>query len=255
MSHAMTLAGDVYLALLDKQGRIQGYFPKVLNATELTLSPSDGETLEQISNQRDSYGQKLNEVTIPGSWSITITNNELFKQYMQMVLMGDLSILATPETVVTDEVSTARSELWVPFANRGSVTAVNITSSDGATTFIMGTDYEIDGRNAMYRRLPGSNIGDGDELLIDYTLGAKDGFIIDGATRTSFDVSLMLDGHNLANDHRVLLLVHHIKLKTQGGFDAMEKAIKQAQLGGGMLKPVGYKSPFSYQDLGPDPEL
>lgn len=254
MSHAMTLAGDVYLALLDKQGQLHGYIPKQLNVSELTLTPSEGQQLKQESRKRATYGQTLNQVDLPGAWSITLTNNELFQEYMQMILMGDLSMLNTPETVVTDEASTALMNLWVPFVNRGSVTGVSITSSDGATTYIMGTDYEVDGRNAMYRPLPGGNIADGQELLLDYTLQAKSGFTINGATRTSFDVALLLDGHNLANDHRVMLLVHHIKLKPQGGFDTMEQAIKSAQLGGGLLTPPHLNGPFIYQDLGPDPE-
>ena len=89
---------------------------------------------------------------------------------------------------------------------------------------------------------------------MDYTLAAKSGFRVEGAKRTSFDVSLLLDGHNLANDHRVLMLAHHIKLTPQGGFDMMEQAIKAAQVGGNMITPAGMSNPFIYEDLGLDPD-
>ena len=201
-----------------------------------------------------ALSQILNEVRIPGSWSLTLTNNQLFQEYMQMILLGDLTQLNTPETVVVDEPSTAYLDHWVPFANRGSVTAINITSDDGATNYIPGTDFEIDGRNALYRPLSTGNIAADQPLLVDYTLAAKSGFRVEGAKRTSFDVSLLLDGHNLANDHRVLMLAHHIKLTPQGGFDMMEQAIKAAQVGGNMITPPGQTSPFIYEDLGLDPD-
>lgn len=247
----LILAGDVFVGPYSGLSFL-GYYGTPINCTEFTLQPGDVETVDRSSRKRASYGQALDSITRPSPWTLSMTTDTMNTETLRMAFLGDTDSLSDTGASVTDEEVTAAHDLWVPLAHRNIDTgqAITVTGSGGSPSYTEDTDYVIDARNGMIRVLSTGGIADAATIEVSYTFTTLAGTKIDGAQVTDLPLRVMIDGRNLANDHRVAVIVHRANLVPASPADLMGEDFVSTQFSGTMITPTGKAGPFEFQDLG-----
>ncbi|NOZ68026.1 MAG: hypothetical protein GXP46_01955 [Deferribacteres bacterium] len=68
----------------------------------------------------------------------------------------------------TDQAVTALLDRWVALG-KVNVSSVVVTDNSGTTTYVKGTDYELDASAGLIMALSSGSITDGESLLVDFT--------------------------------------------------------------------------------------
>ncbi|MBK1699737.1 hypothetical protein [Thiococcus pfennigii] len=120
-----------------------------------------------VDKRRNRRGQVAAATNDPqpmeGAW--TVRNGSPLM--LAKLLFGTLTDVTDSGSTVAGEAVTAKVDQWVQLAH-GNLSSVVVTDGD-TTTYVAGTDYEIEDKLGMIRALSGGAIGDDDQLEIDYT--------------------------------------------------------------------------------------
>ena len=133
-------AGNVYLNR--KVSGAFGGFHGPINATKFSISVGKSTTIERTSYMRDSYGQTLDSVVIPGGSTLTIETDDAAADVLQYMLLGTLTDITGNTTAIVDEAITGYLGKWTKLSRR-NVGTVTVKNSAGATTYVNGTDYTL----------------------------------------------------------------------------------------------------------------
>ncbi len=236
-------SGDLYMDRLAADGSPQGS-DLVGNATSLSLAiETDNKKL--TSNKRDTFGQTIATVNrITGS-KVTFTLNQMDVATLAAVFLGDAVARTGTGGTVTDEDVVAIHDKWVDFLQLGNgISAVSVQDATDITTYVEGTDYELNTRLGMIKVLSGGSIDDGDTLHVDYTYAAESGKKITGATQPTVKVKLRLDGKNVEDGSDVQVNVFEALVKPSSAVDFLAEDFAEIQFEGEMLTPAGKSWPF-----------
>ena len=252
----MILAGDVRLGFFDEFGAFQGYARDAINVTELTPTPGEGEERNRVSRMRDTFGQSLDSTTIPEPWTLTLTTDSIGREVLRALFLGNDLELDVASGSATDEAVTARLGKWVPLANQNlsATPEPTATDSSGTPSYVLDTDFLIDRRNGMIMALESGNITEGDEILVSYSFGARQGFRINGAVSESLEVALLLDGRSLRKGDSgkvIRWLAPQVSLRPAGGNDLKSDEWLSPQFNGTLVTPPGENQPFWYEEYTP----
>ena len=121
-------AGNVYIARF--VNGVAGGEHGPINCKKFAYSPGQAEVKERKSRQRDTYGQALSAVTLPGTPEITIEFDDADPEVLQYALMGTLTDVADNSGAIIGERVTAHLGLWSKLAKRG-VSSVVIKALPG----------------------------------------------------------------------------------------------------------------------------
>lgn len=252
----LILAGDVKLGFYDDAGAFLGYSADPINVTELTPTPGEGEQRDRVSRMRDTFGQALDSVTLPAPWTLTFTTDSISQEILRALFLGLEQTVNVASGSVTDESITARLDRFVPLANQNvlNTPAVVVTDSAGTTTYIEGTDYEVDLRNGQLRAFSTGSITEAEELLVSYSFGGKDGFRINAAQKESIQMALLLDGKSLRQEDSgkvIRWLAPKVNIRPAGGNDLKGDEWFSPQFTGTIITPTGQNQPFFYEEYTP----
>jgi hypothetical protein len=242
-------AGNGYLDLLVSGAQTGERGP--YNLTKVAVSPGKATTLERSSYMRDTYGQVLDSVVIPGSATLDIETDDASAEALQYMLLGAMSALSTAAGTVSSgspESVTGHLNYWVKLANR-NVSNVVVKDSANAITYSASTDYVLDAVAGMIKPLAGGTITDGATLHVSYSYGALSGSQIIAATQTEVRCQFRLDGKNLANQKKVELLCYQAVLTPSGTLDFAGKKFATFALSGSLVTPDGKSGPFYYREI------
>lgn len=235
---------DIFVA-----GVATGNFVEFLEVGKFEIKPNS-ELKEQTSKGRASYGQIIETVAIQKPADFNMTLRELNRDTLRLAFMGSASVINDALVTVADEVVTAKLGAFVPMANKNlSATGIVVTNSAGNTTYVMGTDYDINYAFGMIRALSGGAITDAQSLKVDYTANAAAGSRIQGAVTPSVRAKLLFDGVNLVDNLPARVTVHEVLLTPQGAVDLMSDDWVEVQLSGRMKTPTGQTAPFFVDQL------
>ncbi|HBI15020.1 MAG TPA: hypothetical protein DDY20_05830 [Desulfobulbaceae bacterium] len=231
--------GDLYFDFLTAAGASTG-FGLVGNATKL-VPKVETETLENKLNGRDTLGQTGDSYTrITGS-SISFSMNRYDPSIVAAFFMGsavDITAVAGAYTATI----TGIEDKWVPIEQINLTTCVVKDATD-TTTYVEGTDYEVNLRMGMIRVLDFAL--DGDLLHISGTKEAASGAKITGATSPVINVGLYLDGKNYVSGSDIKLRVWKAQLRAEGDFDLLAQGgFPELSFTGSMITPTGKTWPF-----------
>ncbi len=218
----MILAGNSYLNRKAADGSATGYLGP-MNAKKLAITPKGVTTKNRVSKMRDNYGEVLQSVSLPnGSDTFELVIDEAEREHIAMALMGSAAALAVSAGTVTDEPLTAIHDSWVPLA-KGNLTAESdvITSDDGLTTYVRGTDYLIDTVAGLVKVLSSGNVADGASLLADYGHGAVSGGEVVAGNGQPFTAALLFDGKDIYTGKRVVLRIPEAVVSPTGSLDLL----------------------------------
>ena len=240
-------SGDVYLALIGVGG-VLGPLLDVGNTTKLAIKPNS-DIKEQKSKKRDSYGDTLETVALKQPADLSMTLETVNRANLRYAFMGeDASYAQTAGTVSGSPGETVIAALggWVKLAHE-EVSSVVLKDSTGTTTYVLGTDYEINARLGMVRALVGGAITDAQSLRAAYSYASFTGAAIRGNVKPQIRAYLLLDGKNLVDDSIGILECWEIVLSANSEFDWFKDDFNTIELAGRLKTPVGKTEPFVYK--------
>lgn len=238
--------GNVYLNR-KVSGAFTGFHGPI-NTTKFSISVGKPTTIERPSYMRDTYGQILDSVVIPGSSTLTIETDDAAADILQYMLLGTLTDVTGNTTAVVDEAVTGYLGKWTKLSRRNIGTVV-VTDTAGTTTYTNGTDYSLDAVAGMIKPLATGTMTDGQALKVDFTPGAMTGRQIITSTSTEVRAMVRLDGVNLANQKKVEVLCHEAVLIPSGELDLAGQKFLTFGLTGTLITPTGESGPMIYREI------
>lgn len=197
--------GAVLVATRDVNGDPEGFRP-VGNVSALTISIE----VTEFEHKESCSGVRGIDLTITQETNptLTMTLESLSKENLALALFGTASAIAA--SAATDEVVTAKLDLWVPleFLDIDTVVVQDVTDT---TTYTLDTDYVLNTDAGTIMALSTGTISEDDVLHIDYNYGAQEE--IQALTTSSpASVALRFEGLNTANsDSPVVVNIHSVK--------------------------------------------
>lgn len=237
-------AGDVYIAPIDSTGaRLK--MVDIGNTTKLAIKPAS-DIKEQKSKKRDSYGQVLETAALQQPAELSVTLETVNRDGLRYAFMGTDAAYAQTSATVVDEVTTAVLDGWVKIAKE-EISSFVLKNSGGTTTYVLGTDYDLNTRLGMYRAKTGGGITDAQSLKASYTAAAFTGAAIRGNTQPQIRAYLLLDGQNMVDNSIGVLEVWEVVLTPSSEFDWFKDDFNTIELSGKLKTPVGKSEPFVYK--------
>lgn len=210
----LRLAGKIKIGLYDAAGVLGPIFDGG-NTTELTLA-AEGEDIEILSTDYDNHGAALDSMSDPkpttGTWKI----NRFTWRTLALNCAGTATKLAVAES------ATQTNNAFVAKYGEGQriatvpINTLVVKDATDATTYVAGTDYEINEQLAVLTPLAGAAFADGATLHLSYKESAQSDYEILGATALGQKIWFGLDGRNLFDNSKVLLIIDKMKIKPSG---------------------------------------
>lgn len=207
------------------------------NATKFEIKENT-EKKERVSKDRANYGTALNTVFIKKPAEVNIALDDLDKDNLALVFLGDTSTVSVAGATVTDEAVTAYQGLIFRTAKR-KISNVVLTDSAGTTTYVAGTDYEITDADLGLIKVIGSTITDEQALKIDYSYGGMTSNKVAGGTNSSIIVRILFDGVNQADQSKAVVNVFEAVLSPTSGVDFLADDFANLELAGIANVPTG----------------
>jgi len=235
MAEGLILAGNVSMAPYKTDGTL-GALKLVGNTTKLALKPNSTKK-EQKSKMRGSYGTAITTVMLPDPTDFSVTLQRIDKQNLLYQFLGSEAAYTQAAGTVSNEASEAVLDGWVQLSKE-KISNVVITNSAGTTTYTLGDDYELNADLGMYRALTTGDIVEGEDLQVDFAHAAiTDGWAIDGGTKASIRVRVLLDGENIATGELLTGWFWDVMLTPDQELDFLSDELVEIGLTGSMMKP------------------
>lgn len=191
-------AGNVQIALLGDDGSNKGYLG-IKNTVSLAIA--NGDSGEQIRKSKmiESFGQALDTVYAPGAPTLSLEVDDIDADTIGMSFRGDVADLSLPAITAQAVTLDVTPGVWFPLAPLGyKVTNVGVKDAAGATTYVLGTDYQLDEDGGMVYIIPGGTITAG-QIKATISAVAVTGKRVTPATKTALRVGIRGRMKNLAN--------------------------------------------------------
>jgi len=218
------------------------------NATAFELKPNADKKILP-SNKKGTFGQALKTAVIPKPSELKIVVNDPVREVFLIGFMGTGQTIADVSGTVTDEehpAPEAGNKIDLDFRD---ISTVVVTKAD-LSVAVLNTDYEIGvngSRLGWITILPGSSITKGEILKIDYAYGARNGYLIKGATQPIAKVRWFLDGENFADGRPVLVDVFESDAMPSSPIDFLSSDWQKIEIMATPLTPSGKDHPYSIE--------
>jgi len=235
----MILGGDLYFDFLSAAGVSTG-FELVGNATKL-VPKVETETIDAKLNGKLTLGQTGKSYTRISDATISFSMNIYDPKIVAAYFMGSAVDITAASGAYTATI-TGILDKWVDLGHL-DLTTCTVKDATDTTTYVAGTDYEVNTGLGMIKVI--SAAIDGDELHISGNKAAQSGVKITGATSPIINVGLYLDGRNYVEGTDVKLRVWQAQIRAEGDFDLLAQGgFPELSFAGKMLTPAGKTSPF-----------
>ena len=237
--------GDVLFDVWDDDTQTWWNSWKPMGESSKFAIGAQSELKEKESRGRGTRGQLIASVALLKSPEIEIVLDEVNADNIKLAFMGRRASLTQGSGSIADQVITAKLGHWIPLGLRNFATAAfTVKSSDGVTTYVLGTDYEVNYRLGMVRPLASGAIADAASLKVSGTYSAVSGSTVKGATKAQLRARLLLDGRNLVDGSDAECEVWEAILAPEGEFDFKAEDFGSITLKGKLVTPAGKTSPF-----------
>lgn len=237
-------AGDLYSRIYNP---LTGQFDQwagPFEASKFEIKPN-ADLKEMTSRGRATYGQVIESVPLPKPADLSVTFSEVNKDSIAMALFGTATALNQGSGTITDEVVTAVLGKWIQLSKGNLATAgLTVKNSAGSTTYVLGTDYNINYRLGMVQAIAGGAILESASLKVTATYNAISGTSISGGTQNQVRAQFKLDGINFADQLPVVVEVWEAVLTPEGAFDFLKNDFGEIALKGRLKTPAGKSEPF-----------
>ncbi len=236
-------SADAYVDVLTDTGERTGLELKG-NCTEFTPKP-DSDRKEQVATGRDNYGQVLASVTIPKPMTATIKFNQMDQALFAAAFFGTNSVLTQAAGAAAERDVTTIEDRWVDIGGFMLVSAV-VTDPTGATTYELGTDYELNTRLSMIKALSTGTIPSGEICKVTPTFGEVNGTQMAAMTKSNVRIRIKLDGKNFADGRDFISEIYQMRLSPTSNFSLIGEEFIEAAFEGALETPVGSTEPLKH---------
>jgi hypothetical protein len=192
----------------------------------------------------------VESVALAQPFEFTVDFAEVSGDTLVQAFLGTKSAFTQAAGTLDNHPIVAKLGAWVPVGKMGLATAgLVVTNSTGATTYVLGTDYEVNYRMGWIKPLVGGAITADQALLVDAAYGALTGTQIAGGTQAQIRARFMLDGKNQVDNLPVIVEVHEAVIAADSAFDFLGDDFNAVSLPGKLKTPVGKSEPFTVKLL------
>lgn len=242
-------AGDLYVSRYDPATASFLPFVGPIETTKFEIVPKT-ELKEQVSKGRNTYGQVIESVALAQPFEFTADFAEVTGATLVNAFLGTETPIAQAAGVMTEKTVTAREDGWVEIgALNISAVGLLVQDSTKTTTYVLGTDYEINRRLGTIKALSSGSIADAAVLKINGNLLALDGTQIAGGTEAQIRAKFKFDGKNMVDGKAVIVDVHEVVIAADSAFDFLADDFNTVSLPGKLKTPAGKAEPFTVKIL------
>lgn len=241
-NNGLLFAGDLLVSVRNPATGLFGGYER-LQADKFEIkTPSD--MLQKVSKGRATFGQAwlTHFVGKPAEFALTL--DEVSRSVLAMQLSGESSSAAQTVGAIAGVEVTVAPGFWMDtgFENL-DLTALEVTDTTGATTYVKDTDYEINPRTGMIYVPKGGVIAAG-PVKLTASKKAFTGVTIEGGKQFSTTMRMKLDGINLLDREDMLLTAPQATVSAQDAYDFLSGKLATVPLKGQLEIAAGYTSPF-----------
>ncbi|MBA3008508.1 MAG: hypothetical protein FP810_18445 [Desulfocapsa sp.] len=234
---------DAYVDILSDTGVRTGLELKG-NCSEFTPKP-DAERKEQTSNGRGKTGQVIASVTLPKPMTCTVKFNQLDQALFAAAFFGTNSILTQAAGAAAERDVTTIEDKWVEIGGVMLASAV-VTDPTGLTTYVLGTDYELNTRLSMIKALATGSIPSGEICKVTPTYAAVNGVEMKAMTKSNVRIRVKLDGQNFADGRDFITDVYMMRLNPTSNFSFIGTEFAEVTFDGVLETPTGFDEPMKH---------
>lgn len=239
--------GDLYIDRFDPTTGLKVGRAGPFECDKFEIKPNV-DLKEKSSKGRSKYGQVIESVPLAKPADFSVELSEVDREGLTMALLGTQTAINQGSGTITDEAITALQGKWVSLAHQNVAEAgLVVTNSAATTTYVLGTDYEVNYRLGMIRALSTGAIAEAAALKVDYGYNAITGTKIAGGTNSQLRAEFVLDGVNFADQSASIVTVYECVLTPESGFDFLANDFGVIKLKGRMKTPVGKSEPFTVE--------
>lgn len=244
-SRAFVGAGDIYINRIDPVTGLAIGITGPFEASKFAIK-GNADLKEQISKGRSTYGQVIETVALQKPADFEITLSETGKDGLTLALLGSAATLSQGSGSITDEVITAKRDIWVPLSKQAfNVAGFVVKHTSGTPTYVLGTDYLVNYQLGMVKALSTGAIADAQSLKVSGTYTAITGTKISGATQAQVRAAIIFDGINFADSNPVIVNVWEAVVSSGELFDFLADGFGNVPLKGRLKTPNGKSEPFT----------
>lgn len=241
-TNGLLFAGDLLLSIRNPAtGLFSGYTR--LHADKFEVK-TPSEMLQKVSKGRSTFGQSWLTYFSGKPVDFALTLDELSQETLAMQLAGEVSDLTQTAGALTGIDVTVEPGKWVDIGYENlDLAALEVKNVAGTTTYVNGTDYEVNPRTGQIYVPLGGTIAAG---IVKFTAGKKafTGKRIAGGKQFSTTLRLKLDGINLITRQNILLTAQQGTVSAQDAYDFLSGKLASVPLKGLLEVAAGYDSPF-----------
>ena len=250
--------GDIRLQFYDDAGALAGAAFDAGNGTVFEVA-ADSDIEKQISRKRLTAGQVLATATQNKPPKCTIKLQTVNRKNLRLAFLGTETDITQAAVTVTDEPIILYAGGWVRITKtiatvlthiRNLDTTVAVKNSAGTTTYVEGTDYEVDRWDGSIMAISGGAIADAASCKVtcaSKAIVAGDGYKISGAVKPSISVMVIFLGMNTVNNARHSVTLWKATVKPKGGVDFLSDKWAEIELEAELTTPTGKSEPFIYE--------
>jgi len=229
--------GDTYIDFLDDQGGQIGFIGPVDG--QLFSWQINAEQVSAKSKMRGTYGQEKAVLNNPSETNISLNLISVPEAVLAAQMMGTIVSANQAAGSLTDEPLVAKLDRWL-FVGKRNLTAASdvLTDSTGTTTYVNGTDYELNERLGLVMPLSGGAISADEALLFDASYGAITQNKINGVTRSQVRARILIDLYDQVNGKDAEAIVYNAMMTPNQAIDLFSDAHIEAQFNGKAMTPV-----------------
>jgi len=238
-------AGKVHIDVLTDEGLPTGLALKG-NCTRMSLKP-DAELIEEYGASDDDLMQVIGSVTLPKPAESEFEFNQVDADLFAMAFMGTNSLFEqTAGEETSGQTITTIADKMVELG-KYKIEDVVVKSTDGATTYVEGTDYTVRPRVGGITALSTGSIPAGGQVKVTYSWPALEGTVMKGMTKSNVRVRVLWEGKNFADGREFIVDVYQGRLAPSADFNfqnAIEKKFLAVKFKASLETPAGKDSPF-----------
>lgn len=247
-TNGLLFAGDLLLSIYNPATDVWGGYDR-LQADKFEIkSPSDMQ--QKVSKGRATFGQAWLTYFAGKPAEFGLTLDEVSRGVLAMQLSGELSDLEQTAGALAGIDVTVVPGKWVDIGYENlDLAALEVKNTAGTTTYVNGTDYEVNPRTGMIYVPAGGAITAG---TVKFTAAKKafTGAVIAGGKQFSTKMRLKLDGINLITRENILLTAPQATVSAQDAYDFLSGKLASVPLKGQLEVAPGHDSPFQLKFLG-----
>jgi hypothetical protein len=239
--------GDL-IAVIPEDSDSSGNQP--IETDSFSFSYEAGEEIKVVSKRRDArYNQPIHQENLPGTTSITTTLLEIPPLILARMLYGDGSTAIVAGGTATAAAFTLPDNIDVPIQlPHRMLTAATFTLTDtaGTTTYVDGTDYEVDRRRGQIYAIPGGDLVASQGVKLTYTYAAHVATTIIGGATPTKKFYITGDMQDRISGENGELRIPQANLTTDGEVDWLSAEPIQVTLTGACIVADGETAPYTF---------